>query len=93
MIIHWTPCYDTPPARWSQPEPDVLRCEWRGKLYEVDFSDLGVEYEIPDEVRDVVHKAWRETEDGPLHVQVPSLGPLSQDVTMDHGTEETLGWR
>jgi hypothetical protein len=70
----------------------VLRCQWRGKVYECDFSDPGVEYEIPDEVRDVVHKAWRDTEDGPLHLQVPSLGRLSSEVTIDHGADEVLGW-
>ena len=92
MICHYTPCGTKSPAKWSQPSVDVLACEWRGKVYECDFSDPGIEYEIPDEVRDVVHKAWRETDDGPLHVQVPSLGRLSQEATIDHGTDEVLGW-
>jgi hypothetical protein len=92
MIVTYKPCHTRRPATFSQPAPDQLRVEWRGKTYEVDFSDPGLEYEIPDEARDVVHKAWRDTEDGPLHLVVPSLGRLSQDVTIDHGTEETLGW-
>jgi hypothetical protein len=92
MIVSYTPCGTKSPAIWTQPSPDVLACEWRGKLYECDFSDPGVEYEIPDEVRDVVHKAWRETEDGPLHLQVPSLRSLGQEVTIDHETDEVLGW-
>jgi len=58
----------------------------------VDFSDPGIEYEIPEEVADVVHKAWRETEDGPLHVQVPSLGRLSEEVTIDFGEQVELSW-
>jgi len=69
-----------------------LACEWRGRSYSVDFSEPGVEYEIAPEVADVVHKAWRETDTGPLHVRVPSLGPLGKDVTVDHGAEEKLGW-
>ena len=92
MIIHWTPCGDNKAARWSQPSPDVLRCEWRGKTYEVDFSDAGVEYIIPEEARDVVHGAWRETDTGPLHLKCPSLcNGLSQDVTIDHGSNHVLG--
>jgi hypothetical protein len=82
MIIHWTPCVDNPPARWSQPEPDVLRCEWRGRDIEVDFTDATiVEYKIPAEARDVIHKAWRE--DGTLHVTCPSLRQMSEDTTED----------
>ena len=92
MIIHYTPCESSYPAIWSQPHPDAIRCEWRGKVYECDFSDPGVEYLVPDEVRDVVHRAWRDTESGPLHLAVPSLGPLSEDVTVDHGDSEVLGW-
>ena len=92
MIVTYVPCGTKAPARWAQPSPDVLRCEWRGKVYECDFSDPGVEYEIPASVRDVVHRAWRESEDGPLHLAVPSLGPLSEDVTIDHGDSEVLGW-
>ena len=92
MIIHWTPCHDNPPARWSQPEPDVLRCEWRGKDIEVDFTDTTIiEYEIPDDARDVIHKAWREN--GVLHVKCPSLGRLWDDVTIDAGDAEVLSWR
>ena len=91
MICHYSPCHTRTPATWTQPAPDQIRCEWRGKVYEADFSDPGVEYEIPEEVRDVAHKAWRDTEDGPLHLQVPSLGPLSSEVTIDHGTDEVLG--
>ena len=92
MIIHYTPCGTRLPAKWTQPKPDAIRCEWRGRVYECDFSDPGIEYEIPESVRDVVHKAWRESESGPLHLAVPSLGPLSEDVTVDHGTEEALSW-
>lgn len=90
MIVTYEPCATKQPAKWIQPAPDQLRCEWRGKVYEVDFNDPGVEYEIPDEVRDVVHKAVRKN--GVLHLVVPSLGRLKEPVTIDHGTEETLGW-
>ena len=92
MIVTYSPCIDYFRARWTQPQPDVLRCEWRGKVYECDFSTPGVEYEIPPEVADVIHRAWRETDDGALHLKVPSLGPLDQDVTIDHGDAEVLGW-
>ena len=92
MILHYTPCGTRYPAKWTQPQPDVIRCEWRGKVYACDFSDPGVEYEVPAEVADVVHKAWRETDDGPLHLQVPSLGPLGEERIVDHGDAEVLGW-
>lgn len=92
MIMHYSPCLDSTTARWTQPQPDVVRCDWRGKVYECDFSTPGVEYEVPPEVAEVVHKAWRETDDGPLHLKVPSLGPLGQDLTIDHGDSEVLGW-
>lgn len=91
MIITYTPCETRTPATWTQPAPDQLRCKWRGKVYEVDFSDSDiVEFDIPEEVRDVVHEAKRV--DGVLHLKVPSLGPLKKDVTIDHGTQEVLGW-
>ena len=92
MIVTWKPCGTKSPAKWTQPSPDVLACSWRGKVYECDFSAPGVEYEVPPEVADVVHKAWRETDDGPLHLKVPSLGPLGQDVTIDHGDAKELGY-
>ena len=92
MIITYFPCGTKSPARWTQPSPDVLRCEWRGKVYECDFSDKGVEYEVPPEVADVVHRAWRESDEGPLHLQVPSLGDIGEDLTIDHGDAEVLGW-
>lgn len=92
MIITYRPCGTKSPATWSQPSVDVLACEWRGKVYECDFSDPGIEYVVPDEVRDVIHSAWRDTETGPLHVEVPSLGRLGQEITIDHGTDEVLGW-
>lgn len=91
MTVTYTPCNSRTPATWTQPAPDQLRCEWRGKLYEVDFSDPEIiEFDIPDEVRDVVIEAKRV--DGVLHLKVPSLGPLKEDVTIDHGTDEVLGW-
>ena len=92
MIIHYTPCESSYPAIWSQPHPDAIRCEWRGKVYECDFSDAGVEYDIPAEVAEVVHRAWRESDAGPLHLQVPSLGALSEPVTIDHGDAKELGY-
>ena len=92
MIITYSPCHTKTTARWTQPQPDAIRCEWRGKVYECDFSTPGVEYEVPPEVADVVHRAWRESDDGPLHLRVPSLGQLDQDVTIDHGDEKELGY-
>lgn len=91
MIIHYTPCATSQPAKWTQPALDQVRCEWRGKVYECDFSDPEiVEFDIPDEIRDVIHAARRV--DGVLHLTVPSLGPLQENVTINHGTEERLGW-
>lgn len=92
MIIHYTLCGTRYPATWTQPQKDTIRCEWYNKVYECDFSAIGIEYEIPDEVKDVIHKAWRETEDGPLHLLVPSLGELSENITIDHGENIELGW-
>lgn len=90
MIIYYTPCTTSHPATWTQPAPDQIRCEWRGKVYECDFSDPEIiEFDIPNEVRDVIHKAWRV--DGVLHLTVPSLRPLQEDIMIDHGTEEVLG--
>ena len=91
MIITWTPCEDDRAARWSQPRVDVLVCEWRGKTYEVDFSDPGVEYEIPEEARDVVHGAWRETDSGPLHLKLPTLrNGVSEDYTVNVGDAQEI---
>lgn len=92
MIVHYVPCYVRPHAAavWSQPAPDCIRCEWLGNVYEVDFTDDAMEYEIPEGPDDVIHAAWREN--GVLHVQVGARGDLAEPTTIDHGTEEQLGW-
>lgn len=85
MIIHWTPSNSRYPAKWSQPKPDVIRCDWHGKIHEADFSGPGVVYEVPEDVREVVHQAWRDRE-GVLNLLVPTLSRGAQvDVVIDHG--------
>ena len=92
MIVTYKPIPSNRRAIFTQPSPDVMRVEWLGRTYELEMTDPGVEYEIPDEVRDVIHRAYRETEGGPLQVYVPGLGPIHQEITIDHGTDTELGW-
>ena len=91
MILHYTPCHSRKPATWSQPQPDALRCEWNGRVFECDFSQPGSVYEIPDSVREVVHSAWRD-ESGALNLLVPSLRFNAQiDIAIDHGASIQIG--
>lgn len=92
MIIHWTPCFDHRPISWTQPETDRIIIHHVGKTIALDLSESAiVEYEIPPEAIDYIHRAWREG--GVLHLQMPSYGPLREDVTIDHGEEKEITWR
>jgi len=92
MIIHWTVCYDHRPARFEQPEKDKLVASWNGKEVAIDFSDPEiVEYELTGDLLVFVHRAWRE--DGELNLIMPSLGPLDEPRTIDHGEDKVLSWR
>ena len=92
MIIHWSPCYDDKSISWSQPEPNKLVIEHRGKTIAVDFSNPEiVEYEPKYPVHDYVCKAWREG--GVLNLNMPCYGRLAKPITKDHGEDEVLTWR
>ena len=92
MIIHWIPVYDNRPISWTQPEPDKLIVEYRGRSVAIDFSDPAiVEYDLEAPVNDFVGKAWREH--GVLHLEMPCYGLLSEIKVKDHGEERILSWR
>ncbi len=89
MIIHWTPIRSPHRPGYSQPEPDVLAVVGA----ELDFTDRKIaEYDIPEDYRDYVQKAWRE--DGVLHLRVlahyQAENAITVERTIDYGEREEL---
>ena len=91
MICHWTPIRSKRQPAYSQPEPDVLQVMGE----ELDFTDRKiVEYDIPEDYRDYVQKAWREG--GVLHLRVlahyQAGNAITVERTIDYGKREELSW-
>ncbi len=89
MIIHWTTIRSPHKPEYSQPEPDVLAVMGA----ELDFTDRKIaEYDIPEDYRDYVQRAWREG--GVLHLQLlaHTREALFADRTIDYGEREELSW-
>lgn len=91
MIIYWTPIRSKAQPGYSQPEPDVLVVMG----VELDFTDASIaEYDIPENYRDYVQRAWRE--DGVLHLRVlahyQAGNAITVERTIDYGKGEELSW-
>ncbi len=62
---------------------------------ELDFTDKSIaEYDIPEDYRDYVQKAWREN--GMLHLRVLAHygagNAITVERTIDYGEREELSW-